>query len=76
MSVVTCAGTAENVTLPLLINLNYKNNKAKLIKLSDYTLLSSDGNKCDITDGTNKVTYSINQQNVILPLSGENWVCQ
>ena len=72
VSVVICNGTAEKVTLPLLINLNYKNNKAKFVKLSEYTLLSSDGNKCDITDGTSKVTYSINQQSVILPVSGVN----
>lgn len=70
VSIVACAGAAENVVMPLLLNLNYKNNKAKFIQLSDYTLLSSDGDKCVITDGTSQITYSINQQNVVAPESG------
>ena len=70
VSVVTCAGAAENVVMPLRITLGYKNNKAKFIKLSDYTLLSSDGDKCVITDGTTQITYSISQQGVIMPESG------
>lgn len=67
---LTCAGVAENVVMPLLINLSYKNNKAKFIQLSDYALLSSDGDKCVIANGVSKITYSINQQNVIVPDSG------
>lgn len=67
---VACNGTAANVTLPLLINLKYKNNKAKFIKLSDYTLLSSDGDKCVITDGESQITYSVNQHTVIIPETG------
>lgn len=70
VSIVTCAGAAENVVMPLLLELNYKNNKAKFIQLSDYTLVSSDGDKCVITDGDSQITYSINQQNVIIPESG------
>lgn len=70
VSIVTCAGIAEKITMPLLISLNYTNNKAKFIRLSDYTLLSSDGDKCVITDGTSQITYSINQQNVIVPDNG------
>ena len=70
VSVVTCAGAAETVVMPLLLNLNYTNNKAKFIQLSGYTLVSSDGDKCVITDGTSQITYSINQQNVIVPESG------
>ena len=68
--VSACTGTAANVVLSLLINLRYKNNKAKFIKLSDYTLLSSDGDKCVITDGKSQITYSVNQQNVIIPETG------
>lgn len=70
VSIVTCAGTSEDVVIPLLINLDFMNNKAKFIKLSDYTLVSSDGDKCVITDGTSQITYSVNQQNVIVPSSG------
>lgn len=70
VAIVTCTGIAENVVMSLLISLNYTNNTAKFIQLSDYTLLSSDGNKCVITDGTTQITYSINQQNVILPSTG------
>ena len=68
--VVACTGTAASVVLSLFINLRYKNNKAKFIKLSDYTLLSSDGDKCVITDGKSQITYSVNQQNVIIPETG------
>ena len=70
VSVVACAGTSETVVMPLLINLKYMNNTARFIKLSDYTLLSSDGDKCVITDGTSQITYSINQQSVIVPDKG------
>ena len=70
ISTVAGTGTKENVSISLLIKLSYKNNKAKFIKLSDYTLLSSDGDKCVITNGTNQITYSIIQQNVTVPNSG------
>ena len=70
VSIVTCAGTAENVVMPVLIELNYKNNKAKFVKISNYTLLSSDGNKCVITDGTSQIVYLISQQSVTSPKTG------
>ena len=70
VSVVACAGVAENIVLPLHIKLNYNNNKAKFIKLSDYTLVSSDGDSCVISDGIHQVTYSISQQNVTIPENG------
>ena len=70
VDVLTCAGAKENVVMLVLLKLNYKNNRAKFIKLSDYTLVSSDGNNCVITNGTNQITYAINQQDVILPKTG------
>ena len=70
VSIVTCAGTAENVIMPTLIELNYKNNRAKFVQISNYTLLSSDGNKCVITDGTSQIVYLINQQSVTSPKTG------
>ena len=70
VSIVTCAGTAENVVMPVLIELDYKNNKAKFVQISNYTLLSSDGNKCVITDGTSQIVYLINQQSVTSPKTG------
>lgn len=72
VTVVACSGTAENVAMALLINLSYSNNKARFVKLSDYTLVSSDGDNCIITNGTSQLTYSINQQGVIEPTSGVN----
>lgn len=70
VSIVTCAGTAENVVIPISLDLIYKNNKAKFIQLSDYILLSSDGDNCVTTNGTSQITYSIQQQNVIIPERG------
>ena len=70
VSIVTCAGTAENVVMPVLIELNYKNNKAKFVQISNYTLLSSDGNKCVVSDGTSQIVYLINQQSVTSPKTG------
>ncbi len=72
VTAVACSGTAENVSMTLCINLNYINNKARFVKLSDYTLVSSDGDNCVITNGTSQITYSINQQNVSAPDSGVN----
>lgn len=60
----------QSIVVPLNITLMYKNNKAKFIQLSNYTLVSSDGNKCVISNGTNQITYSISQQNTIVPDSG------
>lgn len=68
--ITAVSGTAENVTLSLLIKLNYKNNKAKFTKASNYTLVSSDGDKCVIANGVNQLTYSIVQQEVVVPESG------
>lgn len=68
--ITAVSGTAENVTLSLLIKLNYKNNKAKFTKVSNYTLVSSDGDKCVITNGVAQLTYSIAQQEVIVPENG------
>lgn len=68
--ITAVSGTAENVTLSLLIKLNYKNNKAKFTKVSNYTLVSSDGDKCVIANGVNQLTYSIVQQEVVVPESG------
>lgn len=70
ISVTAVSGTAENVTLSLLIKLSYKNNKAKFTKVSNYTLVSSDGDKCVITNGVAQLTYSIVQQEVIAPENG------
>lgn len=70
ISVTAVSGTAGNVTLSLLIKLNYKNNKAKFTKVSNYTLVSSDGDKCVIANGVNQLTYSIAQQEVVVPESG------
>ena len=68
--ITAVSGTAENVTLSLLIKLNYKNNKAKFTKVSNYTLVSSDGDKCVITNGVAQLTYSIVQQEVVVPENG------
>lgn len=62
--------TGAQLIIPLDITLAYNNNKAKFIKLSDYTLVSSDGDRCVISDGTNEITYSISQQKVLIPSSG------
>ena len=70
VSIVALTSIAENVSIQLHINLIYRNNKAKFVKLSDYSLLSSDGDKCLITDGKSNITYSIIQQNVIMPDNG------
>mgnify|MGYP006988844635 CR=1 FL=1 len=69
---VTCTGLNETATIPLFIKLNFTNNKASFIKLSDYTLVSSDGDKCVITDGASQVTYSVNQQSTVEPETGVN----
>lgn len=68
--ITAVSGTAENVAMSLLIKLNYKNNKAKFTKVSNYTLVSSDGDKCVIANGVNQLTYSIAQQEVVVPESG------
>lgn len=68
--VTACAGIKELVAMPLRILLNYRNNKAKFITLSDYTLVSSDGDKCVITDGTSTITYSLQGQTVLVPANG------
>ena len=68
--ITAVSDTTENVTLSLLIKLNYKNNKAKFTKVSNYTLVSSDGDKCVIANGVNQLTYSIIQQEVVVPESG------
>lgn len=68
--ITAVSGTAGNVTLSLLIKLYYKNNKAKFTKVSNYTLVSSDGDKCVIANGVNQLTYSIVQQEVVVPESG------
>lgn len=70
--ITAVSGTAENVAMSLLIKLNYKNNKAKFTKVSNYTLMSSDGDKCVIANGVNQLTYSITQQEVVVPESGVN----
>lgn len=68
--ITAVSGTAGNVTLSLLIKLYYKNNKAKFTKVPNYTLVSSDGGKCVIANGVNQLTYSIVQQEVVVPESG------
>lgn len=68
--ITAVSGTAGNVTLSLLIKLYYKNNKAKFTKVSNYTLVSSDRDKCVIANGVNQLTYSITQQEVVVPESG------
>lgn len=70
VTAVSVIGIAENVTIPLFIKLNYKDNKAKFPKVSNYTLMSSDGDRCVITNGTNQLTYSILQQDVVVPEVG------
>ena len=72
VSVITVSGTAENVTMSLSIKFDYKNNKAKFIKVSNYTLVSSDGDKCVITNGASQLTYSISQQDILVPSEGVN----
>ena len=63
-------GINDKINIPLEITLQYNNNKASFIKLSNYTLNSSDGNNCVITDGVSEITYSIQQQRVIKPAAG------
>lgn len=72
VSITACAGTSESIVLPLDINLKYFNNKARFLKTSifNYVLESSDGDRCVISNGANKITYSINQQNIIVPDNG------
>lgn len=70
LSIVSCGGIADNVIIPLRIKLYYNNNKAKFLQLSDYTLVESNGDRCVIKDGITQLTYSINQQNVIIPEAG------
>ena len=72
VSVIAVSGTAENVAMSLSIKLDYKNNKARFIKVSNYTLVYSDGDKCVITNGANQLTYSIVQQDILVNSVGVN----
>ena len=63
-------GMGDTIKVPLAIQLQYKNNTAKFITLSNSTLVTSDGTKCVITDGVSTITYDINQQRVTQPTAG------
>ncbi|MBD5398464.1 hypothetical protein HDR60_03085 [bacterium] len=58
----------ERVVLYLNLDLTYKNNTAKFVQLSKYTLVSSDGDRCVISDGIHQATYSVQSRATVDPI--------
>ena len=58
----------ERVVLYLNLDLTYKNNTAKFVQLSKHTLVSSDGDRCVISDGIHQATYSVQSRATVDPI--------